>query len=705
MRRLFAVSDMACGGCALGLERRLSKVDGINSVGVHYLTASMLVDWNEARLSVPQIADLVATAGYRLIERHRPEELSILLTEDIRRLGTRLAVAVMAGMWSMALSIVLYVSKIDPAVAWWIASASGLLAVPVVFWAGRGIFWMALRSIILKTTGLDLLVAVGAGGAFAISTVSLATGSADVYFDTATMLVTLLLIGRLLDLVTRREAISALTALQAASPETALLARSDGVDEVVLSQIQIGDHVVINAGAGISVDGLVVTGTSAVDRSAMTGESAPVAVSAGERVTAGTVNLSRRVIVEVDRIQGDRDIDRMGGSIALEIARRGSITSRADRVAGILSWAIPALATITAIGLAFAGVAMGDAALRGLAIVAGACPCALSIAAPLAQTRAASFAAAHGIRLREPTAFESLARVRTAIFDKTGTLTQGRPVVTDVSPAPGATVEDVLAAAAAAETGIAHPLARAVIERHGSEVGTGGTRLARGAQAVDPEGRKITVTGTASNTGATRLIVERNETLLGTLDVADVPKPKVADVLTALRQRHIAVSIATGDSKGPALSVAEQIGLRADNVHYECTAEYKAEIISRSERTVMFVGDGINDAPALAAADCGISVAGAHSAAAETADVAIVRGGVEQILTVISLARRTVAISSQNIAFALIYNAAVVPFAAMGALSPVMAALAMLASSLSVTANSMRLAVPREKTSNSRTAY
>lgn len=657
---------------------------------MHHLTASALVDWDETRLTVEEIGRAVGGAGYRLIERHRPEELTALLAADIRRLSLRLAVAVMAGMWSMALSVVLYVSALDAATAWWIAVAAGVLALPVL-WAGRGIFWMALRSIRLRTPGMDLLIAVGSAGALAASVAALAQGSSHVYFDTATMLITLLLAGRLLDTSTRRSTIEALNALQSSSPETAMVLSPDGPRETPLPLIGIGAQVRVDAGAAVGMDGIVVSGESAVDRSVLTGESIPVAVAPGTRVEAGTVNLERRLVLEVDRMHGDRDIDRMGGAVALEIARRGSIASTADRIAGILAWAIPALALATFVLAPTLGVSITDAALRALAVLAGACPCALSIASPLAQARATGIAAGYGIRIREPGAFETLARVRTAIFDKTGTLTQGAPEVTGIEPAPGRTETELLAAAARAETGVLHPLAKAVIARHGSEVGPGGVRLPRGALAQDEAGRTVSVLGCAVDEGATRLIVMRDGEALGTLDFADRPRSEAAAVIAHLNGAGVDVLIATGDSKGPAMAVAAALALEAGQVRFGCTAQDKSALIARSVRPVLFVGDGVNDAPALAAADCGVSVANAHSAAAQTADVAIVRGGIDQIGTAIALARRTVRVSRRNIALALVYNALVVPFAVTGLVSPAMAAVAMLASSVSVSLNSIKL--------------
>lgn len=691
LRRLFGVSGMACGGCARGLERQICKLDGVRAVGVHHLTASMLVDWDEGRLSIGDINAAVSRAGYRLIDRHRPEELSAILAADISRLSLRLAVAVMSGMWSMALALVLYLSVLDPDVAWWIATASGVLALPVVFWSGAGIFWMAVRSIRLRAPGMDLLIALGAGGTFLLSIVSLASGSSHVWFDTATMLITLLLVGRLVDLLTRRSTIDALKALEDTSVETAVRRNSAGDETVPGTAIEISDSVVIDAGSIIGVDGIIQEGQSLINRAVLTGESRAIPAGVGQRVEAGAINLQSRIVVTVDRSYGDRDLDRMGGAIALELAQRGSTASRADRIATVLSWGIPGLALATVVAAPIAGVAATDALLRGLTVLAAACPCALSIAAPLAQARAAGVAAKLGLRLRDPIAFETLARPATVVFDKTGTLTEGRPSVVTVEAAPGWTGEEVLRLAARAETGIDHPLAHAIVARHGREEGSGGTRRERGAEANDAEGRRIGVYGADRDDGFTTLAVRLEGIVIGMLRLADAATAEAHSTVTRLQKAGIAIWIASGDAAGPTLGVADALGIPAGRVRHGCTPMEKAMLVKAGPGPVLFVGDGVNDAPALAAADCGISVSGAHSAAAQTAGVVIVHGGIGRLIDAIDLSRRTVSITRQNLGFAIGYNLIAVPFAVTGLLSPFMAALAMLASSSSVALNSLRL--------------
>ena len=693
MRRLFAVEGLACGNCARGLEHRLTRLPAVRSAGVHHLTASALIDWDEERMTIPELRRAVAANGYRLIDRHCPEDIARTLAEDIRRLSVRLAVAVVAGMWVMALSIVLYSSSLDRETAWWLASVAAVLTLPAI-WAGRGIFWMALRSLHLRTPGMDILISLGVLGACGASLVALATGSSHVYFDTATMLVGLLLAGRLIDAVTRRQAIDALTALQASAPETAFR-ENRGARAIPCGEIKLGERIAIDAGAPVTMDGIVVRGESLIDRAVLTGESCPATIGPGGRVEAGAINLLQRIVIETDRVHGDREIDRMGGAIALEIARKGAGTSVSERIAAVLAWAIPAGAIATSTVVVALGIgSVEDALLRGLTLLTGACPCALAIAAPLAQARAAFAAAPLGLRIRDPSAFESLGRSKTIVFDKTGTLTAGKLQVVSTSSEPGWTREAVIEAAAGAETGIDHPLARSIVAAHGGEIGKGGLRLARSAQTTDDRGRIIEVSGGEDGCGQTVLRVGIDGQPIGTMRLSDQLAKGARETILCLSARGMTSVMATGDGHGASRRVAEEVGIPRSKVYAALTPQGKCAVIAGAAGPVAFVGDGVNDAPALAAADCGISVSGAHSAAAQTADLVIVRGGIDGIVQAVDLSRRAATIGRQNIVFALVYNLAIVPFAIAGTITPVIAALAMTASSTCVLANSLRLSAP-----------
>lgn len=698
MRRLFGVRGLACAGCARGLEGRLRSLPGVRSVGVHFLTASVLLDWDDSKTPQAHLAAAVARAGYALIDRHRPAEIEALLTAEMTRLGILLGVAVVAGMWSMALAITLYAVDLAPGVAWWVALASGLYALPVVFWSGARFHWMAWRSLRLRAPGMDLLISLGSLGAMGISAVALHQGRSEVWFDTATMLVTLLLLGRLVDTATRRSTIAALSAMDAAAPETAHVLQGGAVRRVPCAAVPFGAEVVVDAGAAVSLDGVILRGETRVDRAVLTGEGAPVPRRPGDRVEAGAVNLDRRILIRVDRETGDRDIDRMGGAIALEIALRGTGTPLVDRISAGLAIGIPVLAALTSLTLLMQGTGVQASLIRGLTVIAAACPCALALAMPSVRARAAQVATSVGLRIRNPDAFEALASVRTAIFDKTGTLTLGRPRVIATTPAAGFASAEVIALAARAETGIAHPLACAIVAAHGVETGEGGHRAAREVIAFDAEGRRIRVGAAARSTDEmTWLAVHRDDELVGHMGLQDTPHPSAKETLATLRSLGVATVMATGDSGGPALALGKVLGFNPGTVHFGLTPQDKVRLVEASARPVLFVGDGVNDGPALAASDCGVSVAEAHSAAAQTADLVVMTGGLDRLLSARSLARRSVTIGQQNIALALVYNVVAIPAALAGVLTPTGAAIAMLLSSVSVSVNSLRLRSCRTK--------
>lgn len=688
-RQLFAIDGLFCAGCARGLEKRLASLDGVAAAGVHFVTASALVRWDPARCDPQAISRRVGEAGYRLIERQTLAQTAARFDREIRRLALRLAVAVVFGMWSMGAALILYVQPdIAPPIAWWIALASGLFALPVLGYSGAAIFRMAWRSIRLRSPGLDLLIATGAGGAALLSVAALLRGEAQVYFDTATMLVTLLLLGRLLETRVRRNAIQALAAMdQLTANQMVALARGGSVE---LRQLAVDTLIAIDAGAVISGDGIVVEGESLIDRSVMTGEAMAIATSAGERVQAGTTNLRRRLIVRVDRPYGDRDIDRMGGRIALEIAGRGEPRRTLDRWIARLLAAAPAWSGLTFLIAVALGASFAEATTRALAALIVICPCALAIAAPLAHVRAATIGARRGVRIADPAAFEALAEMKTAIFDKTGTLTLSRLRIEAVEPTVPFDVATLLEAAASAERGIDHPIARALA---GDGDGPAGERSDRCATGTDRHGRSVdVVSGTVDrDDGRTWLDVIIGGRKAGSIGLADTLDPEAPGTIDALRAAQICVKLATGDGAGAGAAVAAAVGIAREDTASGCTPLDKARLAAASMRPVIVIGDGINDAPALAAADCGITVARAHAAAAATAGLVFEEGGVGTLLPAWKLARCTHRVIKQNFALAVGYNIVAIPLAAFGFMTPLIAAASMVASSALVTLNAVRI--------------
>lgn len=707
-RQLFAVDGLWCGNCARGLEQRLRAQPGIEQVAVHFLTASALIQWNPQHTSRDAIADTIASVGYTLVERPQPDAILARLDQTIRALAMRLAVAVVFGMWSMAAGIALYTGTVRGDQAWWLAVASAVTAAPVLLWAGRDILRMAVRSLRLRTPGIDLLVSLGITGACVLSLWHLAQGSSDVYFDTATMLVTLLLAGRLVEAQLRRRAMHAIVAMQAAENETALrLDHNDTPHAVPVAHVSIGDRVLVRAGAVAAIDGVVASGRSRVDNAVLSGETSPQHVETGERICAGSLNLDSALVVVSDRDIGDRDLDRMGGRIALELVARQPTADTQTRISEVLGRWIPAFALAVGVAVLLAGLGVETAVLRTLAVLVAACPCALAVATPLAHLQVAIQASRRGLRIADPGSLPALANARTAIFDKTGTLTIGAPRLQAVHPQDGWSAAQVLAAGACAEAGIDHPLAHAIVAAAASTVPCAdtqrqahspGLRDGRGATGVW-QARSVRVsaapaalvsalaststTFAADSTGRlTWLQVSIDTQVAGLLAIADGLDSHAAAVLAALRADGVRVQLASGDAAAAVQSIASACGIETEHAHAALSPADKADLVRRAEHPVLFVGDGVNDAPAMAAADCGVSVARAHPATQATAAVGILHGGLTGILDGRALAGWGQRLVQRNLWAALAYNAAILPLALFGQLPPLGAALAMTASSL-----------------------
>lgn len=689
VRRLFAIDGLWCGGCARGLERHLRMQTGIEQVTIHFLTASALIQWDPVQTSPDAIAKAINQAGYALFECPRPEAISERLEQHIDALSIRLAVALFFGMWSMLASLALYVAHIDEATAWHLALASGILAMPVVVWAGADILRMAVRSLALRSPGIDLLIALGALGAGSLSAWHLWHGRAQVYFDTATMLIALLLAGRLIEAWLRRRALNAIIAMQAADDATALALDDTGVAKPVPSAtIGIGRHVLVRAGAVAAVDGIIIDGDSRLDTAFLSGESMPRAVTVGDRISAGSLNLDRALLVRSDREPGDRDLDRMGGRIALELAARRPPADSQTRIAEILGrWILPSALSVGGITLAL-GLGVETALLRTLAILVAACPCALAIATPLADLQVAIRANRYGLRIADPSCLPALATAASIIFDKTGTLTCGTPRVVRALPADGWTEKRLLTIAASAEAGIEHPLAHAIIAAAppGVDHQHDGRREARAATG-HWRGRPVRVATAPTkidgeDPSLTWLQVYVDETVIGHIGIDDGLERQAPEVIAHLRADRLHLQLASGDAAGPVQAVAAQVGIAPIHAHSSMTPTQKADLIRRTPGPVIFIGDGVNDAPAMATADCGISLAHAHPSAQASAAIGILEGGLHRLLDARRLAGWSQRLVRRNLYAALAYNLMILPLAAIGALTPLSAALAMCASSL-----------------------
>jgi heavy metal translocating P-type ATPase len=699
----FRVTGMSCAGCAARVERSVRVVPGILEASVNFAAGTLAIRARDGER--PDVTAAVQAAGYDLLPVDGRPTVS---DPEAVWLRVRLAVAVFFAMSAMLPSVVLYTDAAGAATRWWLAAASGALTVPVVFFSGWPFLARAVRSLRRLDPGMDLLVTTGALATFVYSAVALAAGSSAVYFETAGAIVTFLLVGRVLDDAARRRGLSAVTLLHALSPPVAHVLDVDGRGgDVGTGEVPRGARVLVRPGERVPLDGKVVAGTSHLDRSLITGESMPAAVGEGDLVEAGTLNQHGALVLEVTAAVGARALDRIAASVDRLLSRRAPLQALADRVAARLTVTVLAVAGLT--GALFLATT-GDAALallRAVAVLVIACPCALGLATPMAVVVAAGRAASRGILFRDAAVIERAAAVTSVLLDKTGTLTMGRPAVVDVLPVAPYRREEVLALAAIAEAGSEHPIARAILSAAAPPREPGVTRVVPGGGVVrrGADGRELRagtrafleaegVRGiTDPPAPATVVHVADGATWAGTILVADPLRDGAAGAVAALRALGLRVGLVTGDRAAVAEEVARAAGI--DEVHAGRAPEEKARLVTAAQErgeVVAFAGDGLNDGPALAAADAGVAVEDATDVARAAAAVTLRSGGVERLAEALALARATRRTMRQNVAWAIGYNLVAIPAAIAGLVSPALAALAMAASSLSVIASSLRLA-------------
>lgn len=612
------------------------------------------------------------------------------------------------------------------------------LATPVVLWAGWPFFVRGYASVVRRSLNMFTLIALGTGVAWLYSVVATlvpgifpagfrdASGSVAVYFEAAAVIVTLVLLGQVLELRARRATSGAIRALLDLAPKTARIVRSDGTEEdIPLEAVQVGDRLRVRPGEKIPVDGRVLEGKTTVDESMITGEPIPVAKGPGDALVGGTVNQTGSVLMQAEKVGSDTVLARIVQLVSEAQRSRAPIQRLADKAASYFVPAVVGVAIVTFIVWSLWGPppAMTYALVNAVAVLIIACPCALGLATPMSVMVGVGKGAQQGILIKNAAALERLEQVDTLVVDKTGTLTEGKPKVVHLEPVEGWTEGDLLRLAAALERSSEHPLAAAVVreaEQLGLELppardfqsytGRGiaghveGRRVAVGSRRLlDDLGVETGALGAKADelrrAGQTVIFVALDERPAGLLGVADPIKATTPEAVALLHRLNIEIIMVTGDSRATAEAVAEQLGI--DRLEAEVLPEEKIATVRRLQqegRVVAMAGDGINDAPALAQADVGIAMGGGTDVAMETADVTLVKGDLRGIAKAVRLSRATMRNIRQNLFFAFIYNTLGVPVAAgvlypfFGILlSPIIAAAAMSFSSVSVVGNALRL--------------
>ena len=706
------IGGMTCATCAGRVERALAKVPGVLEASVNLATERAMV---RAVAGTPEaaLAAAVAKAGYGLRES-TPE---VAAAEGGREKRDLILAAVLAAPFLLGMGGMVLGQDWMPHP--WVQAA---LAAPVQFWLGARFYragWAALRA---GTGNMDLLVALGTSAAFGLSAWMLLTRGAvlaghHLYFEASAVVILFILLGKWLEARARRATGAAIRALLELRPRTAHRIGADGAEEEVpAAALAVGDLVAVRPGERIPADGLVREGRAGVDESALTGESVPVEKEPGAKVSTGTIALDGRLVIEARAIGAETVLARVAAMVAAAQASRAPVQRLVDRVSAVFVPVVVGIALMTLLGWLLAGAGGEVAVMRAVAVLVIACPCALGLATPAAIMAGTGAAARAGILIRDAEAIERAQGVTLVAFDKTGTLTEGRPRLAAVHVAAGVTEAEAIRLAAGLQAGSEHPLARAVLARAGGDVpkvadfralpGRGvsatidgqalllGSPRALGESGADPGALAAAAEAEAAQGRTLAWLVETAPGLrvLAVLAFEDAEKPGAAAAIAGLRALGVKAAMISGDSQAAAGAVAARLGL--DDVAAEVLPAGKAERVAAWQKAgerVAMVGDGVNDAPALAAAELGIAMGTGTDVAIQAAGITLLRGDPALVPAALEVTRLTLRKIRQNLGWAFGYNLVGVPLAAFGYLSPLVAGAAMALSSVSVLGNALLL--------------
>ena len=713
-----AIGGMTCASCVARVEKVLGRVPGVLEATVNLATERAQV--RGAGVDPAALVAAVERAGYtaRPLAPDAPAAPDDARERAVRRELHHLLIAAVLSL-PLVLPMLAEPFGLHLMLPGWVQL---LLATPVQFWLGRRFYvagWKAARA---GAGNMDLLVALGTTAGWGLSTWMLLTAHAGhephLYYEASAVVVTLVLLGKWLEGRAKRQTTEAIRALTALRPETARVRRGGAEREVPLADVRVGDLVVVRPGERVAVDGRVAEGASHVDESLLTGESLPVAKHPGDKVTGGAINGDGLLLVETTAVGAETVLARIIRLVEGAQAAKAPIQRLVDRVSAVFVPAVLLVALATFAGWLLAGAGVEAAAVNAVAVLVIACPCALGLATPTAVMAGTGVAARAGILIKDAEALERAHAVDTVAFDKTGTLTEGKPTVVALAPAAGLDEAGLLRLAAAVQGGSEHPLARAVA----AEAAARGVDApaAQAVRALPGRGVAATVEDRPLLLGSRRLMEESGVATaalagraaeleaegrtvswlagagggpaLGLLAFGDAPKPGAAEAVARLRREGVRTVMLTGDNRGSAMAAAHRLGI--DEVVAEVLPQDKADAVARLKqggRVVAMVGDGVNDAPALAAADVGIAMATGTDVAMHAAGVTLMRGDPALVADAISISRRTYAKIRQNLFWAFAYNVVGIPLAALGLLSPVVAGAAMAFSSVSVVGNALLL--------------
>ncbi|MGB7606662.1 MAG: heavy metal translocating P-type ATPase [Lutisporaceae bacterium] len=735
------IQGMTCAACAKAIERTVGKLSGIESVSVNLATEKANIKYNSKTLRLSEIKQAISKAGYKALEiesTNRVDEDKQRKEKEIRTLWTKFII-------SAIFSIPLLYIAMAPMISWWNFPIPGwlepmkypltyaiteiLLVIPVIM-AGNKFYTVGFRALVRRSPNMDSLVAMGTFSAILYSlysTYRISVGDhmyvESLYFETAGIIITLILLGKSLEAVSKGRTSEAIKKLMGLTPKTAIVIQNEKEIEIPIEEVEVGDIILVKPGEKIPVDGEVIEGVTSIDESMLTGESMPVEKKVGDKVIGASINKNGSIRFKATKVGSDTALAQIIKLVEDAQGSKAPIAQMADIVSGYFVPTVFAIALISALVWLLAGQTVVFALTIFIAVLVIACPCALGLATPTAIMVGTGKGAEYGVLIKGGEALESTHKIKTIVFDKTGTITEGRPEVTDIATTEIIDKDLLLQLAASAEKGSEHPLGEAIVrgaEKQGMEI----LKL-ESFNAIPGYGIEVTIdskqillgnrklmqdreislellenqSDKLASEGKTPMYIAIDNKLAGIIAVADIVKESSAKAIKKLHEMGIEVAMITGDNRRTAEAIAKQVGI--DRVLAEVLPQDKANEIKKLQaegKKVAMVGDGINDAPALAQADIGIAIGSGTDVAMESADIVLMRSDLMDVPTAIQLSKSTIRNIKQNLFWAFGYNVAGIPIAAgvlyaLGGplLNPVYAAAAMSLSSVSVLTNALRL--------------
>ncbi|MEQ5975552.1 heavy metal translocating P-type ATPase [Bacillus cereus group sp. MYBK5-1] len=723
----FTVSGMTCAACANRVEKRLNKLDGVNKATVNFALESATVDFNPDEVNVNEMKSAITKLGYKLEVKPDDQDASTdHRLQEIERQKKKFIISFILSfplLWAMVshFSFTSFIYLPDMLMNPWVQLA---LATPVQFIIGGQFYVGAYKALRNKSANMDVLVALGTSAAYfysvylSIQSIGSSEHMTDLYFETSAVLITLIILGKLFEAKAKGRSSEAIKKLMGLQAKTATVVRDGTEIKILIEEVVAGDIVYVKPGEKIPVDGEIVEGKSAIDESMLTGESIPVDKSIGDVVIGSTINKNGFLKVKATKVGRDTALAQIIKVVEEAQGSKAPIQRVADQISGIFVPVVVVIAIITfAVWMIFVTPGdFGGALEKMIAVLVIACPCALGLATPTSIMAGSGRSAEYGILFKGGEHLEATHRLDTVILDKTGTVTNGKPVLTDVIVADGFNENELLRLVGAAERNSEHPLAEAIVEGikekkidipssetfeaipgFGIESVVEGKHLLIGTRRlmkkfnIDIEEVSKSMEA-LEREGKTAMLIAIDKEYAGIVAVADTVKDTSKAAIARLKKMGLDVVMITGDNTQTAQAIAKQVGI--DHVIAEVLPEGKAEEVKKLQtngKKVAMVGDGINDAPALATANIGMAIGTGTDVAMEAADITLIRGDLNSIADAIFMSKMTIRNIKQNLFWALAYNALGIPIAALGFLAPWVAGAAMAFSSVSVVLNALRL--------------